>query len=122
MKLPKRALFDVDLIKYAKKLKIPHFRGIYMRNSLPQTPRRYESAIINLDVQEGPGTHWVAYKKHNDKVVYFDSFGALKPPVELVRYFGDKCKIRFNYDNYQNFNTVNCGHLCLEFLYKNDDV
>lgn len=122
MKLPNRALFDVDLIKYAKKLKIPHFRGVFMRNSLPQMPRRYESAIINLDVQEGPGTHWVAYKKHNNKVIYFDSFGALKPPVELLRYFGDKCNIRFNYNTYQKFNTINCGHLCLEFLYKNVDT
>lgn len=122
MKLPNRALFDVDLIKFAKKLKIPYFRGVFMRDSLPHTPRRYESAIINLDTQEGSGTHWVAYKKCNDNVNYFDSFGALKPPFELVRYFGDKCKIRFNYNSYQKFNTINCGHLCLEFLYKNDDV
>lgn len=93
-----------------------------MRDSLPQTPRRRESAIINLDRQAGLGTHWVAYKKYNSKVIYFDSFGALKPPVELLRYFGGKCKIRFNYDSYQKFNTINCGHLCLEFLYKNDDI
>lgn len=92
-----------------------------MRDSLPpSSPRRYESAIINLDTLTGPGTHWVAYKKTNDSVLYFDSFGSLKPPIELVRYFGAKCKIQYNPDAFQTYNTINCGHLCLEFLYKNN--
>lgn len=92
-----------------------------MRDSLPSSPpRKYESAIINLDSVEGPGTHWVAYKKTNDSVIYFDSFGSLKPPIQLVRYFGTKCKIKYNPDALQTYNTTNCGHLCLEFLYKNN--
>lgn len=91
-----------------------------MRNTLPSTPpKRCESAIINLDSVEGPGTHWVAYSKRGDSILYFDSFGALKPPMELVRYFGSKYKIKYNPDQYQTYNTINCGHLCLEFLYKN---
>lgn len=119
MKLPNRALSNIDLLKYVKKLGIPHFRGIFMRDSLPSTPpRRCESAIINLDSVEGAGTHWVAYKKIDNSVLYFDSFGSLKPPIELVRYF-DKYKIKYNPDAYQTYNTINCGHLCLEFLYKN---
>ncbi|KAJ8939269.1 hypothetical protein NQ318_015227 [Aromia moschata] len=86
LKLPRRALFDIDLMKYAKLLKIKHFRGVFMRDSLRSIhpPRRLECAIINLDSTEGPGTHWVAYKKHGDNVLYFDSFGALKPPIELI--------------------------------------
>lgn len=122
MKLPNRALSDVDLMKYAKKLKIPHFRGVFMRDALPSSPpRQCESAIINLDTQKGPGTHWVAYNKNKDSVLYFDSFGLLKPPIELVRYLegGSKCTIKYNPDTYQQYNTINCGHLCLEFLYKN---
>ena len=64
MKLPHRALSNFDLLKYAKKLKIPYFRGVYMRNALPKRgPLKRESAIVNLDNKEGPGTHWVAYKK-----------------------------------------------------------
>lgn len=91
-----------------------------MRDSLPLSPpKKYESGIINLDTLKGPGTHWVAYKKIRDYVLYFDSFGSLKPPIELVRYLGPKCKIVYNPEAYQTYNTVNCGHLCLEFLYKN---
>lgn len=108
-------------MKYAKLLKIPNFRGIFMRDSLPTYPTKYECAIVNLDSNKGSGTHWVAYKKKGSSVDYFDSFGALKPPLELARYFR-QCKIRYNYDPYQKYNTINCGHLCLEFLYKNSNA
>lgn len=113
--LPRRPLTNIDLEKFAKMLKIPSFRGVFMRNALPNKPKVNECAIINLDNYEGSGTHWVAYKKKKNIVNYFDSFGDLRPPQELVRYF-DKCKIVFNYNRYQNYNTFNCGHLCLEFL------
>lgn len=107
---------DQDLQNYAHLLKIPNFRGVFMRDTLPRKPKINESGIINLDEYAGSGTHWVAYKKTGNKVIYFDSFGNLKPPREFVKYM-KKCKLYFNYDRYQNFNTVNCGHLALTFLY-----
>lgn len=109
---------NLDIQKYVKKLKIANFRGVFMRNTLPQTPRTNECGVVNLDEIEGDGTHWVAYRKTRDKVVYFDSFGNLNPPKEIVRYF-KKCKIYYNYDQYQTYNTYNCGHLALSFLYNN---
>lgn len=92
-----------------------------MRDSLPaRGPRRYESAIINLDGSLGPGTHWVAYRKTNSKVTYYDSFGNLPPPIELVRYLLSGAEassiINYTYDRQQEFGTVWCGHLCLKFL------
>lgn len=87
-----------------------------MRDTLPKTIKHTESGVINLDKNVGDGTHWVAYKKFGNKVIYFDSFGNLKPPKEFVKY-AKKCKIYFNYDQYQNFETSNCGHLALAFLY-----
>lgn len=89
-----------------------------MRDDLPASGPRYnESAIINLDSIDGPGTHWVAYKKRGGLVTYFDSFGNLPPPTELVRYFTNSAnKIFYNYQRLQRFNTVWCGHLCLQFL------
>ena len=87
MRLPRRVLTDLDLIKYAKILKIPYFHGVFMRNVLPTSgPRDCESAIVNLDDNDGPGTHWVAYRKRGDNVVYFDSFGDLQPPIDLMLY------------------------------------
>jgi hypothetical protein len=86
-----------------------------MRDRLPEKPNIYESAIVNLDTSLGEGTHWVCYKKIKNKVYYFDSFGNLKPPLELQRYFGD-CDIYYNYSRKQSYNSVICGHLCLQFL------
>lgn len=89
-----------------------------MRNDLPKGgPHNNESAIVNLDDASGDGTHWVAYRKRGDKVVYFDSFGDLQPPIDLILYLGVD-EVMYNYNRFQDFNTFNCGHLCLEFLQK----
>lgn len=113
--LPDRPLSSQDIIKYAGKLKINHFRGVFSRDNLPKKPYAIECGILNLDISSGDGSHWVAFYKNKDKVVYFDSFGDLPPPIELQHYFS-QFKIVYNYSNYQDFNTFNCGHLCLEFL------
>lgn len=84
-----------------------------MRNCLPARPLNVECGVINLDSDENPGTHWVAYVKDNTYVEYFDSYGNLKPPIEFVRYI--KCKINYNYNRFQ-YKTYNCGHHCLNFL------
>jgi len=51
-------------------------RGVY----------RNESGIVNLDNVNGSGSHWVAYVKREGHAVYFDSFGNIRLPKELVRY------------------------------------
>lgn len=87
-----------------------------MRDSLPRKARVYETAIVNLDSKYGEGTHWVCYRKKRGNVEYFDSFGNLRPPTEVVDYFGPDVRIEYNYKNVQKYNSVVCGHLCLKFL------
>ena len=95
-------------------MKIPHFRGVFMRDNLPRKgPWKRECAIINLDDARGPGTHWVAYRKDGHDVTYFDSFGNLQPPEEITQYLGEGSVIHYNH---QDFNSYRCGHLCLDFL------
>ena len=116
--MPKHALTDAEIERYAKILNVRHFRGVYMRNGLPRKkPRKNESAVVNLDDRNGPGTHWVAYKKVGKNVQYFDSFGNLQPPRELIDYLKG-CNIVYNYERRQKFNSVLCGHHCLFFLLK----
>lgn len=112
-RLPNRALTNYDIMSYAKN--IPYFRGVFMRNELPKHPLHKECGIINLDSSENPGSHWVAYAKYFDYVIYFDSYGNLKPPKEFIRYIGS-VNINYNYENLQKKHPFNCGHLCLEFL------
>lgn len=86
-----------------------------MRDNLPKKPLTQECAIVNLDNSRGGGTHWVAYYKNNNYKEYFDSFGNLQPPIEIIKYL--KLPINYNYNQEQQFNTFNCGHLCLKFLF-----
>lgn len=114
--IPNKPLTNYDLQTYAECLKIPFFRGVFMKDSLPKRIWRNESAIVNMDNSDGPGTHWVCYKKIGDTVYYFDSFGNLPPPLELQRYFQHVKNVYYNLERYQQWNTDICGHLCLDFL------
>lgn len=93
---------------------VPHFRGVFMRDELPKSPRSVESGVVNLDTAYGPGSHWVAYFKNHNVTEYFDSFGNLKPPKEILRYLGNN--IQYNHNSFQKYNQINCGHLALKFL------
>ena len=114
MKIPNRALNQYDLDLYVKKLKIPHFRGIFMRDDLPKKSLKTECGILNLDSVEGPGTHWTCWFKIEDICYYFDSFG-LNCPEEFDEYV--KCDILYSTNKIQKMNEVICGHLCLYVLY-----
>lgn len=79
-------------------------------------PWRYETGIVNLDDTRGAGTHWVAYVKKDQHCEYFDSYGDLRPPQEVIDYMGHDVTIIYNYNDIQKGRKYNCGHLCLRFL------
>ena len=116
--MPSGAITNVQLNELARRMRVPYFRGVFMRNALPTSGvRRNESGIVNLDDATGPGTHWVAYAKRNNRVMYFDSFGNLRPPKELERYFeNDAMAIEYNRTSYQTYDQSFCGQMCLRFL------
>ena len=48
--LPNKPLTNFQfIIDTVKELKIPHFRGVFMRNDLPRRPLKRECGILNLD-------------------------------------------------------------------------
>ena len=55
--LPNKPLTNFQLIDTIKRLKIPHFRVVFMRNDLPRKPLKRECGILNLDDVSGRGTH-----------------------------------------------------------------
>lgn len=90
-----------------------------MRDSLPSgTPWKNECMVVNHDSIRNGGTHWTCFVKNDQIAYYFDSFGKLPPPFEIIEYLGSDCNIYYNSMQYQNFNTINCGHLCLRFLFE----
>ena len=111
--LPNRPLTNVELIDSVKKLRIPRFRGVFVRDALPQKPNKNESGILNLDDSSGNGTHWVLWHRKNNKNFYFDSYG-IQPPLELYQYL--KSSIFYNTEKIQPKEEVFCGHLLLHVL------
>ena len=68
--MPSAATTNVQLNEFARRMRIPYFRDVFMRNALPTIgARRNESGIMNLDDATGPNTPWVAYAKRNNCVV-----------------------------------------------------
>lgn len=90
-----------------------------MRDDLPKKAWSKECGIVNLDNTLGPGTHWVAYVKCGAHVKYFDSFGNLRPPTEVMSYLGTSARIAYNYERFQTFDQSICGQLCVKFLHEN---
>ena len=120
LKIPEKSLSNFDLLDYAQKLNIPHFRGVFMKNDLPKVPHENECGIVNFNTSAEPGSHWVGYYKNGKIRVYFDSYGQvtlhevqvyLKKENEM-----GKEVIQRNTDIVQAPGTKICGHLCLYVL------
>ena len=117
-----KALTNVDILNYVSLLKIPHFRGVFMRDELPQKIKTLECGIMNFNTHEQTGSHWVCYMRNGNTRIYFDSFGQITP-LELQKYLKTKPEIEKkvpvierNTDIVQRPNTSVCGHLCLFVL------
>jgi hypothetical protein len=111
----KKALTNIDLTRYAKKLGIRTFRGVFSKDLLPRDRRGGEECgIINLQNSNvGGGTHWTAYFVRKCSY-YFDSFG-LDPPIEMRNYLGPR--IIINQQKIQGADELLCGQYCLCLLY-----
>jgi len=116
--LPNKPLTNFELLEAVKKLNIPNFRGVFLRDELPKRPRKNECGILNLDDSRGTGTHWQMFSKNGKDKLSFDSFG-LPPPTELLKYL--KGPVYYNSERIQPDNEVFCGHLCLYMLKKLSD-
>jgi hypothetical protein len=118
--LPNESLSNFQLIDAAKKLKIKHFRGVFVRDQLPKKPRDRECGILNTGDSITNGFHWMCWYKNGKVKLCFDSY-ALPLPVELVDYLAED-PVYYYGERVQYGNTVFCGHLCLYVLKKLDDA
>ena len=71
-----KPMTNFDIMNWVKELKIKNFDGVFNKGS-----RQWASncGIINLDSNNGPGTHWACYVDS----FYFDPFG-LPPPENIL--------------------------------------
>ena len=75
-------LSNFQILNKCNKLKIGHFKGVFMRDELSKRKignKKNECLILNLDHSQNNGTHWISLFIKNGISIYFDSFG-LDPP------------------------------------------
>ena len=109
--LPNEPLTNFQLMEAVNKIKIPNFRGVFLRNQLPKRPKRNECGILNLD--DDQGTHWVCWYRKCGEKRYFDSYG-VSPREKLLNYL--KSPVYYNTERIQPPGAVCCGHYCLHVL------
>lgn len=97
-------LTDRDINDLVKQLKIPHFKGCFLKTQIP-TLKKGESCIINLNGH----SHWCALIRL-DTYYYFDSFGVIAPK-DL-----DKFDYIYSEVDLQAMNSSACGWYALAFL------
>ena len=90
-----------------------------MRDELNKTKiTKDECLILNLDVNSGPGIHWMCLFTEHDVSYYFDSYG-LPPPAEVLNYCKSKERYYAEYPIQQDDKVeILCGHYCVYVLYK----
>ena len=117
-----RGLTNVQILEYIDLLKVPKFRGVFMRDELPESVNTVECGIVNLSPHEQLGTHWICYAKIHNNRIYFDSFGR-KTPLEIQKYLKTEKEFQNNIPVIQNssniiqrLDTTVCGHLCIFVL------
>ena len=95
-----------------------NFHGVYAADTLPDTPQRGKSYIVNCDESHKSGSHWVAFYKppNNAYPDYFDSFGF--PPLNEYFYTFLKDYRFFYYNNVtlQATSSNICGEYCIFYV------
>ena len=94
---------NFDIMNWVKELKIKN-DGVFNKDSRHWA---YYCGIINLDSNNGPGTHWACYVES----FYFDPFRL--PPPENIPF-----NKRYNTLQYQKKISVLCDYFCLFFFIK----
>ena len=74
---------------------VPHFRGVYARDTLPRKPRQ-GFYVVNFDKTGESGSHWVCIRIGKSSNTYFDSYGRKPPPFtqrDFAKFLGLKKRL-----------------------------
>jgi len=59
--MPDKPLTNLEILDAVRKLEIPRFRVVFLRDNLSAEPKRMECGVLNLDDTSGYRTHRVAW-------------------------------------------------------------
>jgi len=110
-------MFGNEILRKLKNL--PHFVGVFARDTLPLKLNKPFAVICNTDLAHEPGSHWVAiYCDKQGIGDYFDSYGL--PPLypEFEHFLLRNCPNGFMYNRItlQCLVCVTCGEYCIAYV------
>ena len=109
--MPSHPLTNFEIKKYYQNE--PKFNGVYSRNNLPKI--KDGTDVVNLDVYESAGTHWIALCVKNNNAIYFDSFVAVHIPTEIKQFIDNK-NIITNIYRIKSYDSIMCRYFCIGFI------
>ena len=106
------SLSNFDIMKIIQSQGVDDFKGVYMKDQLPDKLER-GSYIINLQSsKEGNGTHWVCLYYTPNYSYYYDSYGFIAPlevQKKIIPYMYNDLEI-------QDIDSTACGFYCVAFI------
>ena len=110
--MPPHHLTNFEIIKYYKiNLDLMVFT---LRDNLPNKIKD-GTCVTNLDEYSDIGTHWILLYVKNNDITYFDSFGVVHIPKEIIKLIGRK-NVIVNIFRIQAFDSIMCGYFCIGFI------
>ena len=91
-----------------------NYIGAYSKDNV-SVLKNNQSTIINLQDHDKNGSHWVSYKKIDNKIFYFDSYAiSFLPDVIKSQY--PNHKFICNIYRIQSIDSNQCGRFCILFI------
>ena len=94
-----------------------NYTGTYSKDNVPIL-KNNQSTIINLQDSDKNGSHWVSYKRFDNKIFYFDSYAFAYIP-DIIKNQYPNHKFICNIYRIQSLNSDQCGRFCLLFIKSN---
>ena len=106
----------LEVFKYLEVF--PQFQGVYPRDHLPNSVNNNCGIILNTDVSQEPGEHWVSIYKTKDSAIYFDSYGLVPLHNEIINCLDSISPLGWYINTvcFQSLLGDSCGMYCIFFL------
>jgi len=117
--LGRKGLSNIQLETTCRDLFGSKFKGVYMQDDLLPHMMKPGYYIINTDINDGGGIHWIALVLTPKTAYVFDSFGRPTKSVLPILYknlIKTHKVVDADYDQNQKGDSQVCGQLCIAFL------
>ena len=94
-----------------------NYIGTYSKDNVPIL-KNNKSTIINSQDSDKNGSHWVSYKKINNKIFYSDSYAITYIP-DIIKNQYPNHKFICNIYRIQSIDSNQCGRFCILFVKHN---